>query len=103
MRKGVAVPYIIALILGIAVVALVGYWFFVIGGGLPGQAGETQCRAKLSMYCNAWSGTGYVETPDGEEFSGTCPASATYAPECCSFSWARSVTQTVCEAALGQT
>ena len=52
MKKGVAVPYIIALVLGIAVIGLLGYWFFVLGGRLGGQLSEKECRAKQIEWCS---------------------------------------------------
>jgi hypothetical protein len=58
MKKGIAIPYIIALILGIAVVALIGYWFFVLGGRIPGQATITTCQSKEVAWCGEWARTG---------------------------------------------
>ena len=49
--KGIAVPYIIALILGIAVISLIGYWFFVLGGELPKNAKKTECTAFRTQWC----------------------------------------------------
>jgi hypothetical protein len=51
MRKAVAIPYIIALILGIVVVALVGYWLYRTYWGAP--LGEQQCRARMISWCNS--------------------------------------------------
>jgi hypothetical protein len=83
MRKGIAVPYIIALILGIVVVALLGYWFFVLGGTFTGKASITECQTKLSTYCASFSAAGYEGF---EDFTEACPAgSDVYAPECCSY------------------
>lgn len=49
--KGVAIPYIIALILGIIVLGMVAYWFITTYG--LGWLGfnEAFCRAQLSKYC----------------------------------------------------
>lgn len=57
--KGIAVPYIIALILGIAVIAILGYWFFVLGGKIGGVGVTTECQAKEASYCQAWSAVNY--------------------------------------------
>ncbi len=51
MRKAVAVPYIIALILGVAVIGLVGYWFATTGGKFGGQSAKTVCDNKFLQYC----------------------------------------------------
>lgn len=104
MEKGaVPVPYIIALILGIVVVGLLAYWFFVLGGRVGDQASETECRATENIYCTTWAATGYGDEskPGGKDFSDTCPGTGTYAPACCSYSWAQNVDQTECETALG--
>ena len=60
MSKGdVPISYIIAIILGIIVVALLGYWFYTTGGKFSGTASETACRGKLLQYCTLWSGCSY--------------------------------------------
>jgi len=61
--KGVAVPYIIALILGIAVVAVLGYWFFILGGKFGGTGTTAECQAREISYCQAWSASGYNIQP----------------------------------------
>ncbi len=52
MRKGVAVPYIIAILLGVAVIGLVGYWFFLTGGKLGTTSSEANCQSDLLTFCN---------------------------------------------------
>lgn len=59
--KGVAIPYIIALVLGLAVVAVLGYWFFVLSGRLTGAEATTPCDAKQIPYCQAWQQRCYDE------------------------------------------
>ncbi len=51
MSKAIAIPYIIALILGILVVALVGYWLYRVYWGAP--IGEQQCRSTMISWCNS--------------------------------------------------
>lgn len=77
-KKGVAIPYIIALILGIAVIAVLGYWFFVLGGKLGGIGVTTECRAKEVSYCQAWETLGYGDTKPLEPDWGTCKAIKDY-------------------------
>ena len=60
MSKGIAVPYIIALILGIVVVALIGYWFFAIGSVIPGQQTISNCNIKMQQFCTEWSRTNFA-------------------------------------------
>jgi len=75
LGKGVAVPYIIALILGMAAVALLGYWFFVLGGRIGGESITAECQAKQIPFCNAWKATRYASKPpsSGFDFNDRCP------------------------------
>ncbi len=63
MRKAVAVPYVIALILGVAVIALIGIWVVMSGGKLGKQSLETQCQAKALEICIKQDGTGSATLP----------------------------------------
>ena len=65
MRKAVAVPYVIALILGVAAIALVGVWFVTSGGRFSGQAQKNQCNADTVQWCLQWASTAY-STRTGE-------------------------------------
>ncbi len=51
MSKGVAVPYIIALIIGVLVLGVLGYWFFSTIGKSSNVTDEAYCRGKLMQYC----------------------------------------------------
>jgi hypothetical protein len=55
MKGQIPIPYIIGLLLGIVVVAILGYWFFVLGGRIPGQVTESWCSVKKQKYCREWS------------------------------------------------
>lgn len=82
MRKkgAVPIPYIIALVLGVIVIALLAYWLFMSGGEFGTMITESSCQAKKMSYCNRWKFEG--SKPD-KEF---CAASGeSYAPECCEF------------------
>ena len=83
MSKGaVPIPYIIALLLGIAVVAILGYWFFVLSGLWGGEATLQTCRANAHTYCAGWQALGYTEDDDGNPsvgwFSDKYPACGSY-------------------------
>ena len=60
MMKAIAVPYIIAILLGVGVIGLIGYWLFVSGGQFGKGAATQQCRADYQQACNEWAGTGYL-------------------------------------------
>lgn len=51
MRKGVAIGYVIALILGVAVIALIGIWLVMSGGKFTKAGIETDCRAEILKQC----------------------------------------------------
>ncbi len=59
MKKGVAVPYIIAILLGVGVIGLIGYWLFASGGQFGEGAATQQCRSDFQIVCTEWAGTGY--------------------------------------------
>jgi hypothetical protein len=93
-NKGdVPIPYIIALILGVIVIALLAYWIFFSGGNLGTIITEKGCEAKKMGYCNEYKTTGKAPK---QYFSGipcatvTAPANKDnyYAPECCTLTWA---------------
>ena len=50
--KGIAIPYIIAIILGVAVIGLIGYWLFVSGGQFGKGVGEQNCQSDVTQFCN---------------------------------------------------
>ena len=66
-RKGaVPIPYIIALLLGIAVVSILGYWFFVLGGQWGVEVTLQRCNTMAMTYCTTWrtAAYGYDKTED---------------------------------------
>ena len=71
-KKGIAIPYIIALILGIIVIGVVAYWLIIT----PPPKERSECEAKKSIWCNSWMAVGFIGT--------TPPIGAwdSYAPGC---------------------
>ncbi|MCX6820874.1 MAG: hypothetical protein NT016_02910 [Candidatus Aenigmarchaeota archaeon] len=59
-KAEVPISYIIALILGVAVVAIIGYWFFVVQSQGGGEMTMDRCRSAAYTYCNIWRDTGYA-------------------------------------------
>ena len=49
--RGVAIPYIIALIIGVIVIAVLGYWFISSGGKGSSIGTEAECTARKTEYC----------------------------------------------------
>lgn len=100
MEKGdVPIPYIIALILGIAIVAILAYWFFSTGGKFTNTISQADCSARQMQWCAQWKAAGSPapsKTGTIKPFSEPCPASGTYANDCCSFWLGESVTESSC-------
>lgn len=100
MAKAVAVPYVIALILGIIVVAVIGYWFFVVAGGGGGQLSRTECQSRFVAYCTEWSLKGYGALPGDQTFIQRHVGCTAYVSE--SY-FAGADEEEDCRAVLGQT
>ena len=58
MKKAVAIPYVIALTLGIVVIGSIGYWLFSQAGKTTTQGSSAGCQAKIFSYCLAWDAQG---------------------------------------------
>ena len=50
MMKGVAVPYIIAILLGVAVIGLIGYQLFASAG----KVSSAECTNAQRQWCTQW-------------------------------------------------
>lgn len=61
MRKAVAIPYVIALILGVVVVGILGYWFVAQGGKTVGVGTTAECDS----LCVLWRNSGFNVKPAG--------------------------------------
>lgn len=59
MKKGVAIPYIVAILLGIAVIGLIGFWLFKSTGIFGTKAVEQTCRNNFLKWCQDWFADGY--------------------------------------------
>ena len=66
--KGIAIPYIIAIILGIAVVVVIGAVFFNTSRGVT----EQECQNKLATFCTVWRITGSEPGGGWKQFSTAC-------------------------------
>lgn len=63
MKKAVAVPYIIAIVLGIAVIGLIGYFFFSEGGKTTTTGEQAKCQSQRFSYCVQWQASGKDNQP----------------------------------------
>jgi hypothetical protein len=99
-KKGeIPIPYIVALIFAVIVLALLAYWLFFSGGEFDKMLKEKMCETKKGAHCSEWKLTGEPE----KEFSSYPCSSITdanrdqySAPGCCIFDWAGDVDQIVC-------
>lgn len=76
MEKAVAVPYVIALILGVVVVGIVGYWFVSQGGKAVGAGTKAECDGKTQNYCQFWKNNfrfDLANRPTGFSWGSSCP------------------------------
>jgi len=93
-KKGaLPVPYIVAMILAVVVIAIVVYWLFFAYGEGGNAITDATCVAKKMKYCNEWRLNSWGDLPGGKEFSASCESvkdnrGSYYAPECCSIDWA---------------
>ena len=108
MKGALPVPYIVAIIIAIIVIALLIYWFFVLRNQGIDVATLAVCQAKLITYCSQWSSCGYEDTCLPKDRDGN-PVSDfyVYASECISIRGKPSglpgaISPTECRAALGQ-
>lgn len=82
MEKGVAIPYVIALIIGIVVVGVIGYWFFGLAGKGTGVQATINCDAIKLSFCQEWSSTGYSRPVVFNEWDNVkCPGKPSDQPD----------------------
>lgn len=67
-EKGAGIVwYVIALLLGIAVIGVLGYWFFAMGGRL-GVISQYECSLRANSACEEWKAAGFPSTMDAKVF-----------------------------------
>lgn len=54
-----AIGYIIAIVLGIVVIGLIGYWIFKSTGQIGGSATVHDCKQRQLVLCTQWVQTGF--------------------------------------------
>ena len=88
MKGAIPIPYIVALVLAIAVIALIVYWLFFSGGEFDRMIREKGCDAKKLAYCNEYKASSETIpsfTKNGCEGMTDTEKENYYAPECCTF------------------
>jgi len=63
MKGALPVPHIVAILIGLAVVGLLGYWFFVLSGKFGSEAGEKECMTRIYTACARWREAGFPDEP----------------------------------------
>lgn len=54
MLKAVAIPYVIALILGVIVIGILAYWFVSQSNKTTNVGASTECQGRVFSYCIQW-------------------------------------------------
>ena len=82
-KGSIPIPYIVALVLAIAVIAIVVYWLFFSGSDFDRMLKEKGCYAKKLSYCNEYETSSTENIPP---FAGPIGSTGEYyAQECCIF------------------
>jgi hypothetical protein len=99
-KGALPVPYIVAIIIAVIVIAVLVYWFFVLSGKGNTQATDAFCRAKELTYCSQWAPSNFNPSsqPSGQRF---CCGDTTYANECRTLDWPSQVDGPACRTLLG--
>ena len=72
-KKGaIPVPYIVAILLGVVVIALIGLWFFTTTGTGSGVASEAACNAKKVAYCQELVARGTATLVSSSDVEDAC-------------------------------
>lgn len=77
MKKAVAIPYVIALIMGVIAIGILAYWLINQSGKATSTGTSAECQAKLFSFCNQWlvRGGEKDDKPAPGSFDwGNCPA-----------------------------
>lgn len=61
MKGDMPIAYVIALILGIAVLVALGYWFYTTGGRLGPTISQQECTRLFQQQCEAWKNENYKD------------------------------------------
>jgi len=96
MKGALPVPYIVALIIALIVIAILAYWFFVLSGRSGTEADIKLCEAKAVTYCAAWAATRYGTNDEGN------PVVGEFKDEKCHNLVPNIATDTWCKEKLGQ-
>jgi len=68
MQKGtIPVPHIIAIVLGIVILALMGYFFFQQTGSLGRESSKQDCLLAVTQYCSFYDPNKFWDTKHGNK------------------------------------
>lgn len=62
MKGDMPIAYVVALILGIAVLVALGYWFYTTGGRLGPTISQQDCTRAFQQHCEEWKNSGFPST-----------------------------------------
>lgn len=106
-KGALPVPYIVALIIAIIVIAVLIYWFLVLGGKGTDQATFRLCQGKVFTYCSQWAGCNYQDSCQPKDKTGNGADFFDLNPDCVPFRGSpnglpSAINPTQCKAFFGQ-
>ena len=107
-KGALPVPYIVALIIAIIVIAVLIYWFFVLSGQGGSEATFRLCQGKLFTFCTGWATCNYQDTCQAKDRTGNAADFYDLNQECIPFKGVPNklpgaVTGPACKSLFGQT
>jgi len=108
LKGALPVPYIVALIIAILVIAVLVYWFFVASNQGTNTATAVLCKGNLISYCTQWATCNYQDCQPKDN-TGNAADFYVLHPECNPFKGKTdatglpgSITGPTCKTTLGQ-
>jgi len=104
------VPYIVALIIAIIVIAVLIYWFFVESNTSTNTGTALLCKGKLLAYCTQWATCNYLDCQPKDNTGNPADFYLLYTDcqtlkgktDTTGYLWPSSASRSVCMATLGQ-
>jgi len=101
-KGALPIPYIVALIIAIIVIAVLIYWFMIMGGKPIEEFERQRCNARAATYCSLWAPTGYTFDNDGNpSIVGKWEDDVLGGKDCAKNNILTAVSKTYCETILG--
>jgi len=60
LKGALPVPHIIAIIVGLAIIGLLGYWLFILASNIPKEWDSQKCMQEAYKACQNWKTFGWM-------------------------------------------